>query len=96
MADIPPVPDDLIADRRAFLAAGRECEAIGARMPTGTQVIAGIKPSEEDVKALAEARARQSDAAVRIFGHAWWSTTGNRAEAEKKLRAIAGAEEPER
>jgi hypothetical protein len=94
--EIPPVPGDLIAARRAFLAAGRECEAIAARMPTGTQIIAGIKPDEGDVTALDEARARQRDAAAAIFGHAWWSTAGNRVEAEKHLRAVADAGEPGR
>jgi hypothetical protein len=90
MAEIPDVPADLIELRHSFLAADRQCATVAERMPTGPQVLAGTRPSEQDTAELAEARAHRLDLAMRISAHPWWDTAGNRVDAEKVLRQQAG------
>jgi hypothetical protein len=91
VAENPDIPVDLIGLRLAFLQADAECARIAARMPTGMEIRAGIKPDEQDTTALADARARRLGHTLDLFAHPWWNTAGNRVEAEQRLRAAAAS-----
>ncbi|MFF5261396.1 hypothetical protein ACFY4C_20835 [Actinomadura viridis] len=90
MADFD-FPADLIDLQRAFYAADRRCEEIGASWPRPTAVAAGVEEiSEEQHAELSRARAERLEIVERMAAHPWWDTV-DRLKAKAALRKAAQA-----
>lgn len=83
------IPEDLIALRRAFVAAGECCRELGEQLPTGQDIIDGRTADQALSERFAQARAEQRRIAVEIHRHRWWATADNRYEADRAVRQAA-------
>lgn len=82
-------PADLIDLRREFLAAEHDHAALCAQWPPAADIAGGADVDVALTVRTDAAHARMQDAAVAIHEHPWWREAGNRADAEKTLRAAA-------
>jgi hypothetical protein len=91
MADVE-IPDDLLALRRAFLAAQGRLSAAGEALPSHAAVAAGeAEPaSEEQLQAWQEAQEECRRLAVAIQESPAWGTVSDRKAVRTALDGIAG------
>jgi hypothetical protein len=84
------IPTNLIQLQHAFNAANAECERIAAALPSAVDVAAGRAAfTNEELKALREARVHRDRVGMDLIRHEWWATQGDLAEAKRRVRDAA-------
>ncbi|MGA4989845.1 hypothetical protein [Nonomuraea bangladeshensis] len=93
MADYD-LPDDLIAAQKAFYAAEARCQELVDAEPAATAVVAlEAEISDEQRRALADAREQRLQLVETLHRHPFWATvdTSDRIKVQAALRKAARA-----
>jgi hypothetical protein len=89
MADYE-LPDDLVADQRAFYAADAEVQRVTAALPSGMDVVNGTATiTPEQRAALVAARAERGRLIAVLYNHPWFKTVEDPNAAHMALQAAA-------